>query len=269
MCGYVHVKRRTIHPFTSQTSHITSHLIMSKPSPVSSSKRRKIANANATTTTPTTTSDMLDQDAVRRHMLSLMQHSVERDQGGQGGSSGSTSGDESESGSDEDENEDEDDDDDEEVKQEADSEDEDVDVADNGLNSEDEVDIKPPPSTSTKSQPISTPTSTKPLKTEPTLSRINPSSLKPTPTSTPTVPLKTTFPSLGLSPALISTLRSISILKPTEIQSACIEPILKGRDCVGGAKTGSGKTMAFALPILQRIMRDPFGIWAVVLTPTR
>lgn len=42
-----------------------------------------------------------------------------------------------------------------------------------------------------------------------------------------------------------------------------------GRDCIGGAKTGSGKTMAFALPIVERIARDPYGIWAVVLTPTR
>lgn len=42
-----------------------------------------------------------------------------------------------------------------------------------------------------------------------------------------------------------------------------------GRDCIGGAKTGSGKTLAFALPIVERIARDPFGVWAVVLTPTR
>lgn len=44
---------------------------------------------------------------------------------------------------------------------------------------------------------------------------------------------------------------------------------LSGRDCIGGAKTGSGKTLAFALPIVERIARDPYGIWAVVLTPTR
>ncbi len=45
--------------------------------------------------------------------------------------------------------------------------------------------------------------------------------------------------------------------------------VFTGRDCIGGAKTGSGKTMAFALPILQRIHKDPFGIFALVLTPTR
>lgn len=42
-----------------------------------------------------------------------------------------------------------------------------------------------------------------------------------------------------------------------------------GRDCVGNAKTGSGKTIAFALPILQKLSIDPYGIFALVLTPTR
>lgn len=195
-------------------------------------------------------------------MLSLMRRSGESGREERSGSGGSSSGDESESGSSEDDEEDENDD---EVKQEDDHEDEDVRIADGGLDGQDEVDIKPPPPTNKASNTAPT----HPLKPSPPLSRIKPTSHNPTSQSTPTTPLKLTFPSLGLSPALISTLRTISILKPTEIQSACIEPILKGRDCVGGAKTGSGKTMAFALPILQRIMRDPYGIWAVVLTPTR
>ena len=42
-----------------------------------------------------------------------------------------------------------------------------------------------------------------------------------------------------------------------------------GRDCLGCAKTGSGKTAAFALPILHRLAEDPYGIFALVLTPTR
>ena len=42
-----------------------------------------------------------------------------------------------------------------------------------------------------------------------------------------------------------------------------------GRDCIGCAKTGSGKTAAFALPILQKLSEDPYGIYALVLTPTR
>ena len=44
---------------------------------------------------------------------------------------------------------------------------------------------------------------------------------------------------------------------------------IAGRDCIGCAKTGSGKTAAFALPILQKLCEDPFGIFALVLTPTR
>lgn len=58
------------------------------------------------------------------------------------------------------------------------------------------------------------------------------------------------------------------INKPTPIQQHCIIPILEGRDCVGAAKTGSGKTFAFALPILQKLSDDPYGIFALVLTPT-
>jgi ATP-dependent RNA helicase DDX49/DBP8 len=101
------------------------------------------------------------------------------------------------------------------------------------------------------------------------LSRIKSLPSPSTPTSSSKPVLKTTFSSLGISPRLITSLRTLAISRPTEIQAACIEPILQGRDCIGGAKTGSGKTMAFALPILQRIVKDPFGIFAVVLTPTR
>ncbi|KAF8270969.1 DEAD-domain-containing protein [Lactarius quietus] len=61
----------------------------------------------------------------------------------------------------------------------------------------------------------------------------------------------------------------MAIHNPTEIQRACIPPLLIGRDCIGNAKTGSGKTIAFALPILQKLSVDPYGIFALVLTPTR
>lgn len=80
---------------------------------------------------------------------------------------------------------------------------------------------------------------------------------------------KKSFSSLGLSPWLIDSLSNLSITKPSAIQSACIPRILDGRDCIGGAKTGSGKTAAFALPILQKWSRDPYGIYALILTPTR
>jgi ATP-dependent RNA helicase DDX49/DBP8 len=44
---------------------------------------------------------------------------------------------------------------------------------------------------------------------------------------------------------------------------------LLGRDVIGSARTGSGKTVAFALPILQKLAQDPYGIFGLVLTPTR
>jgi len=78
-----------------------------------------------------------------------------------------------------------------------------------------------------------------------------------------------TFASLNVAPWLVSSLSTMAIRRPTAIQRACIPEILKGRDCIGGSRTGSGKTVAFAVPILQRWAEDPFGIFAVVLTPTR
>ncbi|KAI0082472.1 DEAD-domain-containing protein [Panus rudis PR-1116 ss-1] len=77
------------------------------------------------------------------------------------------------------------------------------------------------------------------------------------------------FALFGISNALLGALSRMSIKTPTEIQAACIPPILAGRDCIGNAKTGSGKTIAFALPILQKLSLDPYGIYALVLTPTR
>ncbi|RPD67353.1 DEAD-domain-containing protein [Lentinus tigrinus ALCF2SS1-7] len=74
---------------------------------------------------------------------------------------------------------------------------------------------------------------------------------------------------MGISSVLVSALAKMSIRTPTEIQAACIPPLLAGRDCIGNAKTGSGKTIAFALPILQKLSLDPYGIFALVLTPTR
>lgn len=78
-----------------------------------------------------------------------------------------------------------------------------------------------------------------------------------------------TFSSLGLNNWLVKQCNAVGIKSPTEIQQKCVPPILSGRDCIGCAKTGSGKTAAFALPILQRLCEDPYGIFAVILTPTR
>lgn len=88
------------------------------------------------------------------------------------------------------------------------------------------------------------------------------------PTATPT--LKTsenaTFASINVAPWLIASLSALEIKRPTPIQKACIPEILKGRDCIGGSRTGTGKTIAFAVPILQKWAEDPMGIYGVVIT---
>src|ERR1700712_1404301 len=77
------------------------------------------------------------------------------------------------------------------------------------------------------------------------------------------------FAALGIKPWLLNSLAAMQIRKPTPIQAATIPSILAGADCIGGSRTGSGKTIAFSLPILQCWAEDGFGIYALVLTPTR
>jgi len=77
------------------------------------------------------------------------------------------------------------------------------------------------------------------------------------------------FESLGLAGWLVRQVSAVGFREPTPIQNHCIPPVLEGKDCIGCAKTGSGKTAAFALPILDRLSQDPYGIFALVITPTR
>ncbi|XP_026751796.1 probable ATP-dependent RNA helicase Dbp45A [Galleria mellonella] len=76
------------------------------------------------------------------------------------------------------------------------------------------------------------------------------------------------FSEIGIKSWLIKQLHTLGIRTPTPIQKGCLSNILAGNDCIGAAKTGSGKTFAFALPILQHLAEDPYGIFALVLTPT-
>src|SRR5437867_5220575 len=78
------------------------------------------------------------------------------------------------------------------------------------------------------------------------------------------------FDQLGLDPVLVRAVDAIGYEAPTPIQREAIPPILAGRDVIGTAQTGSGKTAAFLLPILQRLMKQPPGrTRALVLSPTR
>ena len=61
------------------------------------------------------------------------------------------------------------------------------------------------------------------------------------------------FNKLGLSPALLKAIQDKGYTKPSEIQKEAIPEILKGNDILAGAQTGTGKTAAFALPILHTL----------------
>jgi ATP-dependent RNA helicase DeaD len=81
-----------------------------------------------------------------------------------------------------------------------------------------------------------------------------------------------TFTELGLSPELAQILAGLGYEEPTPIQSQAIAPLLAGRDLLGQAATGTGKTGAFALPLLQRVLGTkpkPGQPAALVLVPTR
>ncbi|KAJ7703257.1 P-loop containing nucleoside triphosphate hydrolase protein [Mycena rosella] len=77
------------------------------------------------------------------------------------------------------------------------------------------------------------------------------------------------FKSLGLIDPLLEALEQVNYTTPTDIQVEALPHALEGRDIIGVASTGSGKTAAFALPILQKLWEDPKGLFACVLAPTR
>ena len=82
-------------------------------------------------------------------------------------------------------------------------------------------------------------------------------------------PESATFESLGLDERLLKTLRDVGYESPSPIQAATIPALLQGRHVVGLAQTGTGKTAAFALPILNRLNLKQKSPQALVLAPTR
>jgi ATP-dependent RNA helicase DeaD len=77
------------------------------------------------------------------------------------------------------------------------------------------------------------------------------------------------FNSLGLSTSILQALNAVGYETPSPIQAQTIPLLLEGRDVIGQAQTGTGKTAAFALPILSRLEKGDTGVRALVLTPTR
>ena len=78
------------------------------------------------------------------------------------------------------------------------------------------------------------------------------------------------FTSLKLHPNLLKGIKELGFVRPTPIQAEAVPPALAGKDVLACAMTGSGKTAAFLLPILHRLIDKPRGATrALVLTPTR
>lgn len=81
--------------------------------------------------------------------------------------------------------------------------------------------------------------------------------------------MNTDFTGLGIRREINDILRQMGITKPTEIQNEAIPVILAGKDVVGQSQTGTGKTLAFVLPILEKIDNTKPIIQAMIITPTR
>jgi len=79
----------------------------------------------------------------------------------------------------------------------------------------------------------------------------------------------TTFKDLGLAPDILEALRDVGYESPSPIQEQAIPPLLEGSDVIGQAQTGSGKTAAFGLPMLQYVDPTEHEVQGLVLTPTR
>lgn len=77
------------------------------------------------------------------------------------------------------------------------------------------------------------------------------------------------FTRMGLPAPIVKGVRAAGYTEPTPIQARAIPILLAGHDLVGAAQTGTGKTAAFLLPILARLMEGPRGVRALVLVPTR
>lgn len=78
-----------------------------------------------------------------------------------------------------------------------------------------------------------------------------------------------TFRSLGVVDVLCQACEGLNWKKPSKIQQESLPVALSGKDVIGLAETGSGKTGAFAIPILQKLLDNPQRLFALVLTPTR
>jgi ATP-dependent RNA helicase DeaD len=81
--------------------------------------------------------------------------------------------------------------------------------------------------------------------------------------------MENTFASLGLSQILVDAVTQLGFEQPTPVQAQAIPPLLQGKDVLALAQTGTGKTAAFALPMIQLIDLKQHAVQGLILTPTR
>ncbi len=90
----------------------------------------------------------------------------------------------------------------------------------------------------------------------------------PTEVITETYTPKNSFETFGLNKKFVETITSLKMISPTPIQDQIIPEILKGRDVIGLAETGTGKTAAFLIPLIEKTLKDP-ARRTLILAPTR
>ena len=78
-----------------------------------------------------------------------------------------------------------------------------------------------------------------------------------------------TFIDFGLSKEVLQAISGMGFEEPTPIQEKTISVIMQGKDIIGQAQTGTGKTAAFGIPLIEKVDPRKFSVQAIILTPTR
>ena len=81
--------------------------------------------------------------------------------------------------------------------------------------------------------------------------------------------MEETFEQMKLEKWIKKIIKYLSYKEPTEVQKYIIPQILNDKSVIAISKTGTGKTASFCLPILSELSKNPFGLYAIILEPTR
>ena len=130
----------------------------------------------------------------------------------------------------------------------------------------------PPPSTSSAAPSTSSTATSSLSSTSTSLTAPSTSTSLTAPSLSPPLPptsVPVTFASLGVCPPLVEACTALGWRIPTPIQQSALPHALAGRDIIGLAETGSGKTGAFAIPLLQSLLSSPSPFFGLIVAPTR